>query len=106
MKQLNSSSASLSVRREIETLNDRLTAEGQNFEGADLAKGALKTKGVCVCVCARITMCVLPLFLCLFFPQIMKEIQEHKIKIYEFPDTEDDEDNKLIRKIKVLNLTF
>lgn len=33
----------------------------------------------------------------------MKEIQEHKIKIYEFPDTEDDEDNKLIRKIKVNN---
>lgn len=31
----------------------------------------------------------------------MKEIQEHKIKIYEFPDTEDDEDSKLIRKIKV-----
>ncbi|KAK1874943.1 Septin-7, partial [Dissostichus eleginoides] len=36
----------------------------------------------------------------LFKKQIMKEIQEHKIKIYEFPDTEDDEDNKLIRKIK------
>lgn len=35
----------LSVRREIETLNDRLAAEGQTFEGADLAKGALKTKG-------------------------------------------------------------
>lgn len=34
-----------SVRREIETLNDRLAAEGQNFEGADLAKGALKSKG-------------------------------------------------------------
>lgn len=33
----------------------------------------------------------------------MKEIQEHKIKIYEFPDTEDEEDNKLIRKIKVIN---
>ena len=32
----------------------------------------------------------------------MKEIQEHKIKIYEFPDTEDDEDSKLIRRIKVL----
>lgn len=31
----------------------------------------------------------------------MKEIQEHKIKIYEFPDTEEDEDSKLIRKIKV-----
>lgn len=37
--------------------------------------------------------------------QIMKEIQEHKIKIYEFPDTEDDEDNKLIRKIKVMDHT-
>lgn len=35
----------LSVRREIETLNDRLAAEGQTFEGADLAKGALKSKG-------------------------------------------------------------
>lgn len=35
----------------------------------------------------------------------MKEIQEHKIKIYEFPDTEDDEDNKLIRKIKVIDPT-
>ncbi len=35
----------------------------------------------------------------------MKEIQEHKIKIYEFPDTEDDEDNKLIRKIKVMDHT-
>lgn len=36
----------------------------------------------------------------------MKEIQEHKIKIYEFPDTEDDEDNKLIRKIKVMDHTI
>lgn len=36
----------------------------------------------------------------------MKEIQEHKIKIYEFPDTEDDEDNKLIRKIKVLDHSY
>ncbi|KAI4898242.1 hypothetical protein NFI96_028741 [Prochilodus magdalenae] len=36
----------------------------------------------------------------LFKKQIMKEIQEHKIKIYEFPDTEEDEDSKLIRKIK------
>ncbi|XP_069579745.1 WD repeat-containing protein 37 isoform X1 [Brachyistius frenatus] len=34
----------LELRREIETLNDRLAAEGQSFEGADLAKGALKTK--------------------------------------------------------------
>uniref|UniRef100_A0AAZ3Q425 Septin n=1 Tax=Oncorhynchus tshawytscha TaxID=74940 RepID=A0AAZ3Q425_ONCTS len=36
----------------------------------------------------------------LFKKQIMKEIQEHKIQIYEFPDIEDDEDSKLIRKIK------
>ncbi|KAI1904551.1 hypothetical protein AGOR_G00006800 [Albula goreensis] len=36
----------------------------------------------------------------LFKKQIMKEIQEHQIKIYEFPDGEDDEDSKLIRKIK------
>ncbi|MGH0115765.1 UNVERIFIED_CONTAM: hypothetical protein FKN15_046950 [Acipenser sinensis] len=35
-----------------------------------------------------------------FKKQIMKEIQEHKIKIYEFPDSEDDEDSKVIRKIK------
>ena len=33
------------MRREIETLNDRLTAEGQTLEGGDLTKGALKTKG-------------------------------------------------------------
>lgn len=32
----------------------------------------------------------------------MKEIQEHKIKIYEFPDVDEDEDNKLVRKIKVM----
>ncbi|KAG9338090.1 hypothetical protein JZ751_027061 [Albula glossodonta] len=31
-----------------------------------------------------------------------KEIQEHQIKIYEFPDGEDDEDSKLIRKIKLI----
>uniref|UniRef100_A0A8C5BL18 WD repeat-containing protein 37 n=1 Tax=Gadus morhua TaxID=8049 RepID=A0A8C5BL18_GADMO len=34
----------LELRREIETLNDRLAAEGQTLEGGDLAKGALKTK--------------------------------------------------------------
>ncbi|KAM4605588.1 LOW QUALITY PROTEIN: WD repeat-containing protein 37-like [Polymixia lowei] len=34
----------LELRREIETLNDRLAAEGQAIEGGDLAKGALKTK--------------------------------------------------------------
>lgn len=50
----------------------------------------------CACVCNLMIF---------FFLQIMKEIQEHKIKIYEFPDTEDDEDNKLIRKIKVRQQT-
>uniref|UniRef100_A0A3B4XKS0 Septin n=1 Tax=Seriola lalandi dorsalis TaxID=1841481 RepID=A0A3B4XKS0_SERLL len=36
-----------------------------------------------------------------FKKQIMKEIQEHKIKIYEFPETDDEEEMKMIRKIKV-----
>ncbi|XP_063496441.1 septin-7-like isoform X2 [Symphalangus syndactylus] len=31
---------------------------------------------------------------------IMKEIQEHKIKIYEFPETDDEGENKLVKKIK------
>lgn len=42
--------------------------------------------------------------LSLFTPccvQIMKEIQEHKIKIYEFPETDDEEEMKMVRKIKV-----
>ncbi|XP_020788043.1 WD repeat-containing protein 37 isoform X2 [Boleophthalmus pectinirostris] len=34
----------IELRREIETLNDRLTADGQTIEGSDLTKGALKTK--------------------------------------------------------------
>ena len=33
------------VRREIETLNERLAAEGQVIDGAELSKGQLKTKG-------------------------------------------------------------
>ncbi|KAG9335670.1 hypothetical protein JZ751_004322 [Albula glossodonta] len=32
--------------------------------------------------------------------KIMREIQEHKIKIYEFPQTDDEEENKLVKKIK------
>uniref|UniRef100_G3USN3 Septin n=1 Tax=Meleagris gallopavo TaxID=9103 RepID=G3USN3_MELGA len=32
--------------------------------------------------------------------KIMKEIQEHKIKIYEFPETDDEEENKIVKKIK------
>uniref|UniRef100_A0AAY4ARS9 Septin-7 n=1 Tax=Denticeps clupeoides TaxID=299321 RepID=A0AAY4ARS9_9TELE len=35
-----------------------------------------------------------------FKKQIMHEIQEHKIKIYEFPETYDEEENKLVKKIK------
>uniref|UniRef100_A0A3B3SCW6 Septin n=1 Tax=Paramormyrops kingsleyae TaxID=1676925 RepID=A0A3B3SCW6_9TELE len=35
-----------------------------------------------------------------FKKQIMREIQEHKIKIYEFPETDDEEENKLVKKIK------
>lgn len=33
--------------------------------------------------------------------QIMREIAEHKIKIYEFPETDDEEENRLVKKIKV-----
>jgi len=36
----------------------------------------------------------------------MKEIQEHKIKIYEFPETDDEEENKIVKKIKVTNSFF
>uniref|UniRef100_A0A3Q3R2P1 WD repeat-containing protein 37 n=1 Tax=Monopterus albus TaxID=43700 RepID=A0A3Q3R2P1_MONAL len=35
----------LELRREIDSLNERLTADGQSTEGGDLIKGALKTKG-------------------------------------------------------------
>jgi septin 7 len=31
----------------------------------------------------------------------MREIQEHKIRIYEFPETDDEEEIKLVKKIKV-----
>uniref|UniRef100_A0A8C6TK40 Septin n=1 Tax=Neogobius melanostomus TaxID=47308 RepID=A0A8C6TK40_9GOBI len=31
---------------------------------------------------------------------IMREIQEHKIKIYEFPETDDEEENRMVKKIK------
>ncbi len=31
----------------------------------------------------------------------MREIQEHKIKIYEFPETDDEEESKIVKKIKV-----
>uniref|UniRef100_H2Z606 Septin-7 n=1 Tax=Ciona savignyi TaxID=51511 RepID=H2Z606_CIOSA len=36
-----------------------------------------------------------------FKKQIMKEIHEHKIQLYEFPECEDEEENKLNRKLKV-----
>ncbi|KAK1880957.1 Septin-7, partial [Dissostichus eleginoides] len=32
--------------------------------------------------------------------KIMKEIHEHKIKIYEFPETDDEEEMKMVRRIK------
>uniref|UniRef100_A0A8C5A232 Septin n=1 Tax=Gadus morhua TaxID=8049 RepID=A0A8C5A232_GADMO len=35
-----------------------------------------------------------------FKKQIMREIQEHKIRIYEFPETDDEEEIKLVKKIK------
>lgn len=47
------------------------------------------------CVCSHR---FLTFFCCL---QIMKEIQENEIKIYEFPETEDEEEMKMVKKIKV-----
>lgn len=35
-----------------------------------------------------------------FKKNILNEIQKHKIRIYEFPDAEDDEDSKELRKLK------
>ncbi|CAN9504163.1 unnamed protein product [Ophioblennius macclurei] len=35
-----------------------------------------------------------------FKKQIMQEIQEHKIKIYDFPETADEDEMKMIRKVK------
>lgn len=31
----------------------------------------------------------------------MKEIQENEIKIYDFPETDDEEEMKFVKKIKV-----
>lgn len=47
---------------------------------------------------ARLKMASHP---CALSSQIMREIQEHKIKIYEFPETGDEEENRLVKKIKV-----
>lgn len=37
--------ANITVRREIDSLNERLTGDGQTVEGGDPTKAALKTKG-------------------------------------------------------------
>lgn len=37
--------ANITVRREIDSLNERLTGDGQTVEGGDPSKGVLKTKG-------------------------------------------------------------
>ncbi|NXI01039.1 WDR37 protein, partial [Pachycephala philippinensis] len=34
----------LELRREVDTLNERLAGEGQTVDGAELSKGQLKTK--------------------------------------------------------------
>lgn len=33
--------------------------------------------------------------------QIMKEIHDHKIRVYEFPETDDEEEMKMVKRIKV-----
>jgi len=39
--------------------------------------------------------------MCLCFFQIMNEITQQKINIYEFPNCADEEENKMMRKLKV-----
>ena len=36
--------------------------------------------------------------------QILNEIAQHKIKIYEFPDCDDEEEAKIQKKLKVSQL--
>lgn len=43
--------ANITVRREIDSLNERLTGDGQTIEGGDPSKGALKTKGTALLLC-------------------------------------------------------
>jgi len=43
--------------------------------------------------------------ICLIFFQIMNEITQQKINIYEFPNCADEEENKMMRKLKVCMLT-
>jgi len=31
----------------------------------------------------------------------MKEIHDHKIRVYEFPETDDEEEMKMVKRIKV-----
>lgn len=40
------------------------------------------------------------LYFIIFNLQILNEISQHKIKIYEFPDTEDEEETKLHRVLR------
>lgn len=42
---INCHSANILVRREIDSLNERLTGDGQTVDGGDPNKGVLKTKG-------------------------------------------------------------
>lgn len=42
---MNCHCAHITVRREIDSLNERLSGDGQAIEGGDPTKGALKTKG-------------------------------------------------------------
>lgn len=42
---MNCHCANITVRREIDSLNERLTGDGQTVEGGDPSKGVLKTKG-------------------------------------------------------------
>ena len=49
--------------------------------------------------CCNVSCIVCTFYVCLL--QILNEIAQHKIKIYEFPDCDDEEENRLQKKLKV-----
>lgn len=66
------------MRREIETLNERLTGDGQAVEGADATKGALKAKGLTFPASSvGLINLASQLFECLFYQLVWKKKDYH-----------------------------
>uniref|UniRef100_A0A672S5T7 WD repeat-containing protein 37 n=1 Tax=Sinocyclocheilus grahami TaxID=75366 RepID=A0A672S5T7_SINGR len=70
----------LELRREIDSLNERLAGEGQTVDGGDLSKGALKTKGTCK---TKLTFTTTSRAVC----QLVKEYVGHRDGIWDLAVT-------------------